>query len=222
MRSLYALLLLVGCKGDDAEPAKKAPAAEHEVQTVVPVEHLPAHFPLPASATRKLVRSSAKIAMTVWEYEYRDLDVKAALKQIEDGMTAAKYTIASKSDDDVVGSFDGKTYAVAVGAKSGATSLTIRAFPQSGPMTLPAPASYPAKFPFVAGGTASYAAQGAQLRVAYTQDANDVEAAMVFAAKADGWTCTGRGTVTCTKAQSSVTFSTEAAPGGSLLVVSSR
>jgi hypothetical protein len=221
MRLLYVLLLAFACKGDDAAPAK-APVKQHEVQAVVPVEHLPAHFPLPASATRKLVRSSSKIAMTVWEYEYRDLDAKAAVKKIEDGMTAAKYTVDSKSDGEVVGSFDGKTYAVAASAKDAVTYVTIRSFPQSGPVTLPAPSSYPAKFPFVAGGTASYEAEGSQLRVAYTQDAKDIEAAMVFAAKAAGWTCTGTGTVTCTREKSSVTFTTEAAPGGSLLVVSSR
>src|SRR5688572_12972633 len=184
MRStLVVLLLLAACKGDeDSEPAKpKLP----ETQSVVPEEALPSHFPLPESKTRKLVRSSSKIAMSVWEYEYKDIDEKQLATRLESAMNAAKYAVTS-TPGEIIGTFEGRTYAVALRSANGAAYATIRSFPASGPTTLPAPSSYPAKFPFVAGGTASYAPSGSQLRIAYTQDAKDIETAMIYAAKSAG------------------------------------
>ncbi len=218
MRLAVAVLLLTACKGHDkAEPAKEsAPAARAEVK---PAEPLPSHFPLPVSPTRTLVRSSSRLTMAVWEYEYKDLAAADATKQIESGMTTAGYQPAAQP---LTGSKDGHTYAVTVRAHDGVTSVAIRAFPEAGPTTLAAPPTYPSSFPFLAGGTASNAPDGGRLRIAYQSDPSDIETAMVLAATSAGWQCTGTGNVRCAKDKASVSFMTEPAPSGSVLIVSVR
>ena len=222
---MVVLLLSFACKGDDSETAKPE-AAKPTAPEVQPAEALPGSFPLPATSGRRLVRSSAKIAMTVWEYEYTDLDVASAIKRLATALPEAGYTVTSTStegDTHTVGAnHGGRTYAVATRPHEGRTAVAIRSFPESGPTTLPAPSSYPTKFPFLAGGTASHAKDGAELRVAYQQEPKDVEVAMVLAAKSAGWECKGTGSVVCTKEKSTVSFVTQPAPGGSLLVVSAR
>ena len=229
MRSIVVLLLgLAACKGgDDTETAKpETKPVTPRPTDVAAAEPLPGSFPLPETASRRLTRSSAKIAMTVWEYEYTDLDVPAAIKRLESALPEAGYTVTNKSTTGdthtIFATHGGRSYAVGIRPHEGRTQVAIRSFPESGPTTLPAPSSYPTKFPFLAGGTASHAKDGAELRVAYQQDAKDVEIAMVLAAQSAGWECKGTGSVTCTKDKATVAFKTEAAPGGSLLVVSAR
>ena len=223
---MFVLVLsLAACKGeDDAKPATTAATTQRPA--VEAVEPLPGSFPLPETASRRLVRSSAKLAMTVWEYEYTDLAVPAAIKRLESALPQAGYTVTSTSitgdTHTIIANHGGRTYAVGTRPHQGMTAIAIRSFPESGPTTLPAPSSYPTKFPFIAGGTASHAKDGAELRVAYQQDPKDVEFAMVLAAQRAGWVCKGTGSVTCIKDKSTVAFKTEAAPGGSLLVVSAR
>lgn len=225
MRSKVAILwLLVACKGEDTKPAPSAPAKTASTE-VKPVAALPASFPLPGSPTRKLVRSTEKLGMIVWEYEYGDLQAAIVAQQVADALPAAGYTGARASVDGqthrVVASRDGKTYTVDVRARAGGiTSLAVRAYAESGPTTLSAPQrGYPEAFPFLAGGTASHAPAGGKLRIAYQQDATDVESAIVLAAERAGWACEGSGEVRCTRGEQRVTFATQAAPGGSLLHV---
>ena len=222
MRSKLVLLPLVvvaACKGDDRTDGKPS-AAPASVTEAVP---LPAGFPLPASSTRKLVRSSSKLGMTVWEYEYADRDAAALTKQLADGLPPAGYAIASATAADIMASRDGETYAIGVRPRDTGATLAIRAFAESGPATLPAPQRYPAAFPFLAGGTTSHAPDGGQLRIAYQQDPRDLETAMVLAANRAGWTCKGSGDVTCVRGDGeTVAFTTRSSPGGSVLLVTLR
>ena len=227
------LLALVACKGksDSKSSSSDQPAAPRESKTATPppqlpdqppAEALPSDFPLPDSSKKQLVRSHKRLTMLVWEYELPDVAAKDAAKQIEDGMRAASWTIASSDPSRITATYDGRMYAVGVGPARDGSKVVIRSFPETGPTTLNAPTSYPSRFPFLAGGTASHAPDGTKLSIAYQSDARDIELAMVVAAEAAGWTCTGAGTVTCTKDKANVTFTTEQARGGALLVVSAR
>jgi hypothetical protein len=223
-----AVLALVACKGkpESSEKAAVKPPPPKSAPAVQPAVGLPSHFPLPDVPGKKLVRSSSRLTMVVWEYELGKLAPAEALAKIEAGMRAAAYNVEGTQQEGdtrhLLASFDGRQYAVLAAAREGITTLAIRSFPEAGPTTLPAPSSYPTTFPFLAGGTASHAPDGAKLQVAYQSDATDIELAMLLAAKSAGWQCTGTGTVTCTKDRANVSFQTEAVPNGSLLVVSSR
>ena len=214
MRLAVAVLLLAACKGNDKAPKAEpsAPATRPEVKAEAP---LPSHFPLPAGK-HALVRSASRLDMNVWEYEYADAVADAA-KQIADGMQKAGYKVEATGEQ-VVGTYEGRTYDVLARGKP--TTVAIRSFPEAGPATLGAPPSYPTTFPFVAGGTASNTPDGDRLHVAYQLEAGDVESAMRLAAKTAGWTCNGSPQVTCKKDKTTVTFTTEPAPNGSVLVVS--
>ena len=224
MWKLLALsLALAGCKGSDSksEPAP-APTKSNEQARTKPTlppteEVLPSEFPLPAGQN-KLVRAHKKLTMLVWEYAYPDLAPAEAQKRIVDEMILRGWTVAKQ--DPIRASHAGRLYVVTTAASDKGSVLTIRSFPEAGPTTLNAPTSYPSKFPFLAGGTSSHAPDGAKLTVAYQSDPRDIEQAMIVAAEGAGWTCTGTGSVTCTQGKSRVTFTTEAATGGSLLVVS--
>ena len=222
MRRLLFALCTVACKGGDSDVASKKVETQKPVAEVKPVEQLPDGFPLPDSPKRKLVRSVSRITASVWEYEYPDLTADAIAKTIDGSMRALVFTMRESDAQHILASQGGHTYDVGIAAVGAGSRLTIRAFPDAGPLTLNAPPSYPTSFPFLAGGTAGHAPDGAQLRVAYQLDAKDVEAAMLLAATTAGWTCTGAGTLTCSKDAATVTFTTESAPGGSLLVVSAR
>lgn len=222
------LLTLVACKGSaDESKATKDRAARRATVTPQPTlphdEVLPTDFPLPASSQKKLVRAQKKLTMLVWEYALPDVAPHDAAKHIEDAMRAG-WSIGdierAGTTTHLTATHGGRLYAVAVSPAEPGSSVAIRSFPETGPTTLNAPTSYPTKFPFLAGGTASHAPDGAKLTVAYQSDARDIEHAMIVAARAAGWQCSGTGTVTCTKDTSNVTFKTEPARGGSLLVVS--
>lgn len=227
MWKLLALsVALAGCKGSEsksepkAAPAKPSDTARAKPKLPPTEEVLPSEFPLP-SAQNKLVRAHKKLTMLVWEYAYPALAPADARKQILDGMVDRGFTM--EKQDLTAGPFrahrDSRLYVVSIAPAGTGTALTIRSFPDAGPTTLNAPTSYPTKFPFLAGGTASHAPDGAKLTVAYQSDPRDIEQAMIVAAEAAGWTCSGTGSVTCTQGKSRVTFTTEAASGGSLLVV---
>ena len=226
------LLALAACKGkSDSKSSSTDQPALRESKTVTPApqlpeqppaEALPSDFPLPASSKKQLVRSHKRLTMLVWEYELRDVAAKDAAKQIEDGMRAAAWTIVRSDASHTMATSGGRMYVVGVEPVREGSKVVIRSFPEAGPSTLNAPTTYPSKFPFLAGGTASQAPDGAKLTIAYQSDARDIELAMMIAAEAAGWTCTGVGTVTCTKDKSNVTFTTEQVRGGALLVVSAR
>jgi hypothetical protein len=230
MRSMLCLVLaLSGCKGDKEAPKPKASDTQASRETAPPElpqveEVLPADFPLPDSPGKKLVRAQKKLTMTVWEYLLPDVSAANARMKISEGLRSAEWEIESIETADNTHSItainDGRLYAVAVTPADAGSRVTIRSFPEAGPTTLNAPASYPTRFPFLAGGTASHAPDGAKLTIAYQSDPRDIEQAMIVAAKAAGWTCKGTGSVTCTQDKSNVTFTTEEARGGSLLVVS--
>ncbi|MDQ3338292.1 MAG: hypothetical protein M4D80_24260 [Myxococcota bacterium] len=224
MRSmLFLVLLAFACKDDNEQQATKPPPSP-KLPEVVTEDVLPAEFPLPASSTKKLVRAQKKLTMLVWEYALPDVSAADATKSITDGMRSNGWSLASNETvagtQKLTATHNGRMYAVAIAPAAKGSSVAIRSFPEAGPTTLNAPASYPTKFPFLAGGTASHAPDGARLTIAYQSDPRDIEHAMVVAAVAAGWTCTGTGNVTCTKEKSNVTFTTEEARGGSLLVVS--
>jgi hypothetical protein len=222
------LLMFAACKGSTSESKQasvKTEQARPTTQTQPPVlpapeEVLPADFPLPDSPTKQLVRAQKRLTMFVWEYALPDLSAGDAKKQIEDAMRAKAWTIAESDADHITATAGGRMYAVAFAPAQPGSTLAIRSFPESGPTTLTAPTSYPTKFPFLAGGTASNGPDGSKLTIAYQSDARDIELAMIVAAESGGWKCTGAGRVTCTKDKANVTFSTEPARGGSLLVVS--
>jgi hypothetical protein len=228
MRSMFVLLALVACKGDkeSPKPASTDTPATQTAQPELPVvdEVLPADFPLPDSAAKKLVRAQKKLTMTVWEYLLPDVTAAQARIKISEGMRAAAWDVdgieTADNTHSIAATHDGRLYAVAITPAEAGSRVTIRSFPEAGPTTLNAPTSYPTKFPFLAGGTASHAPDGARLTIAYQSDPRDIEQAMIVAAKAAGWTCKGTGSVTCTQDKSNVTFTTEEARGGSLLVVS--
>jgi hypothetical protein len=226
---LVVCLAAPACKGnDDAAPAPRAEQPPVERPAVQPAAALPAGFPLPETASRKLVRSQSRLSMQVWEYEYRDLAASAAAQQLATGFQQPAFELEDARETGGVHRLlvkhAGRSYAIAAGTTDGRTTVTIRAFPEAGPTTTPPPPAYPQAFPFLAGGTSSHAPQGAELRIAYPQDASDIELAMIVAAQRAGWECTGgdRKPVSCTKAATRVSFTTQPAPGGSLVVVSAR
>lgn len=232
MRSTHvivlALLALLACKGSSSdEPAATATAttpAPPPQPDAAAQEPLPGDFPLPAGAS--LVRAHKRVTMLVWEYALPQLAAPDAARQLEDGLRAAAWSVATTETAGdtrkLTATHGGRLYAVAVAPAARGSTVTIHSFPEGGPTTLNAPPSYPTTFPFLAGGTASHAPDGEQLKIAYQSDPRDIELAMLLAAGAAGWTCTGTGTVTCTKDKANVTFTTERARGGSLLVVSAR
>ena len=227
---LCVLFALAACKGDKAapkpastdEPKASGPTAPPELPVVEDV--LPVDFPLPDSPNKKLVRAQKKLTMTVWEYLFPDVSAGNARIKISGGMRNEAWELESIETADnthsITAIHDGRLYAVAITPADAGSRVTIRSFPEAGPTTLNAPASYPTNFPFLAGGTASHAPDGSKLTIAYQSDPRDIEQAMIVAAKAAGWACKGTGTVTCTQDKSNVTFTTEEARGGSLLVVS--
>jgi hypothetical protein len=224
-RAAFMLVALVACKGDEqpaSAPAPTAVRARPAPPDAALVAELPEGFPLPTSPTRRLVRASARLPMQIWEYEYDELAPADAIKQLLDGLIAASYKIGESRRDGFAATRDGTTYRVSAAARGRGAALTLRALPEAGPTVLPAPAGYPTSFPFVGGGTAAHAPEGGALQVAYQLAPADLELVTMLAGQAAGWQCAGSGKVTCTKDAARVTFSTQAAPDGSILVVETR
>ncbi len=227
---LVVMLSSAACKDTDADPpAPVKPTAKVEAKPEVQATvSLPADFPLPATAGRKLARFHDRLSMTTWQYDYSDLAPADVIAKLRSGMTVPAFAVGeATSDGDVEHLFathGGRQYAMAATRTGNVTALTIRSFPEAGPTTTPAPPIYPTKFPFLAGGTASHARDGNELKIAYQTAAADVELALVLAARRGGWQCTGGHgkPTTCTQNATTVAFTTQDVPGGSLLSVSTR
>lgn len=235
---LFAVLAVTlssgACKDNDADEAapvkptakvEARPETKPEVQATV---SLPADFPLPATAGRKLVRFHDRLSMTTWQYDYPDLAPADVIAKLRAGMTMPAFAVGEATSDGAIehlfATHGGRQYAIAAARTGAITALTIRSFPEAGPTTTPAPPIYPTKFPFLAGGTASHARDGNELKIAYQTAAADVELALVLAARRGGWQCTGGHgkPTTCTQNATTVAFTTQDVPGGSLLSVSTR